>query len=600
MNRLIVLLLVTSLLATSVFAVNAVTQKKAETIGYVSPQPDKQVEGLSEKSTDSPEEKIQKQNDNAKEISVVQSSDMQPCVGPDGLTANASKNDCDAIWKFWNSQKSNNVNTTSNKASANNTLTAAETLAPTQTTTPTPEPTVQPTVVPTAVPTISPTPTLPPVKQNALFVSTFEIPSGGLGLNIITGLDGNLWFGVDRTGPNSYKYNENVLTNPIIGSIAMVTPDGEVTELYLPSSSNTPLNTAVGENMFHIAQGSDGNIWFTQPNANIIGNITPEGMLTEYQFTGQEVAPRAITTDSEGNIVFMDQQHGLIRMDTEGNILGNIPSVYGVTMTEGSDDTFWVGGHDVYKFAGDGSKSTFDISGRAVKIIKGANNDVWLSQNGGHLTNITNDGIISIYQTPQAWNVTMDANNRIWFRDSWSNKIYALDTAAGSISSYKLTTTEDYFMTRDLNYGPDGNLWFTANGTVGKIDISNLENVESTKVVPTIIQIPAGNPKMDKVTVLPCTSSSCGGITTIIVEGQNFASDSQLYMTGMIKNNLGNPLNSYNSSVNGQIVNRVGTSKITFDMQNLACDEYIVNIFSPSSGKSARAMILDLKPYTCK
>lgn len=494
------------------------------------------------------------------------------------------------------------------------TTTPEPTSVPTTHPSPTTVPTIEPTVIPTAEPTqsLSPTPTVtvaptatpvptitptPKVQQFALNVSTFEIPSGGQGLNLVEH-NGRLWFAVDRTGPNWYKYPENVvLAKDVVGSIGNVTITGEVTEYFLPTGSNKPINLDVGEFQFRITEGSDGNIWFTQPNANIVGKLTDDGMLTEYQYT-KDVEAHAITAGPDGTMYVMDFHGGLTGMDIEGNIYGNIPSVYGVSMVSGTDGSLWVGSHDVYKFASDGSMSTYPLEGRAVKIINGANNDVWLSQNGGHLTNVSSTGIVTTYETPgfQAWNLTMDANNNIWYKDSIANKIYSLNPTTGNISSYLLSESESYFSTRDIIAGPDGNLWFTQDGKVGKIDISNLGSVIATTPYKPG---EAYNPWVDNVRVLPCTSSSCGDLLTIVVDGWYFANDAQIILKGRELDASGSKINVYSTTTNGQIVNRVNDRKILADFQNVACDVYDVFIYSESTNKLGTFNNLNLKPYTC-
>lgn len=578
-----------------------------------------------------PIKKTQKKNTKAKLLSFVPFSGYQKCVGPDGKTAYAPKKDCDNLWKFWSNNKpsspsNNNNNSNGNNSSSNSnsnnssnntaklntpTPTAEPTPVPTEAPTPTVEPTVTPTEVPTptvtSVPTSTPMPTatpLPtatpaPVQQFALNVSTFEIPSGGKGLNLIIH-GGNMWFAVDRTGPNSYKWPQNVVyEKDVVGSLGFVTPNGDVMEYLLPTGSNQPVGLDVGEFQFRITEGPDGNIWFTQPNANIIGKFeTDDEILTEYIYSDSDVEPHAIAAGPDGNIYFMDLPGGLTGMDTDGTIFGNIPSLYGYSLVSGADGSLWVGGSDVYKFGSDDSLSTYDIQGRVVKLINGANNDVWLSQNGGHLTNISNTGVVKVYETPgfQAWNLTIDANNNVWYKDTGSNKIYALNTATGNISSYLLTESERYFLTWDIAAGPDGNLWFTDNGKVGKIDISNLENVVSST---PYVQGQPFDPWLDKITVLPCTSSSCGDLLTLVLEGVRFANDAQITLKGRAVDASGNKINVYSTTTNGQIVNRVNDTKILADFDTLACDVYDVFVYSESTKKLATYNNLDLKPHTC-
>lgn len=665
MKKLIVIFLVISLFAGANFVASAETSKKLKSETKVTQQKKKQQPKITKKPSKAPTKKSQKKVLGAKALSYIPFTKYEKCIGPDGKTAYALKKDCDNLWSFWNNHKPNNSsnnNNSNNSFSSNNsnnsssgvnsntptmtpvptfiptlipsltpaptinitptltptteptkipavTILPTDTINPTPTTNPTNVPTITPTptqtITPTPTPTVMPTPTSSPLN-NSLPISFFNIPSGGMGLNLVNGLDGNIWFAVDRTGPNAYLYPENVvLEKPIIGSIGKITPSGEIFELTLPSSSNLPLLfTEVGEAMFNLASGPDGNIWFTQPNANIIGKVTTDGVITEFNLSDQNYSPRQIIAGPDGNIWFTDFNKGLVRMDTLGNILGNDPAInnYALSMTTSTDGDVWVARSysGISKIATDSSSITFDTPGpgRPIEVIGGASNDIWFSQNGGPLSNMTEDGLLTIFNTPgyQAWDITKDANKNIWYKDSASKIIYELDPTLKEISSYLLSTEDEYLITHDMTTGPDGNIWFTTNGQIGKIDMSKKPEVTPTPITPTIIQIPNADPKVEKVTVLPCTSSSCDGITTIIVDGQNFATDAIISLSGY---DLSNVKNTYDSSQDGQIVNRTGFTSITVDIYNIACDVYRLNVYSPTSSKTSSYVNLDLKPYTC-
>ena len=55
----------------------------------------------------------------------------------------------------------------------------------------------------------------------------------------------------------------------LAGSLAAQT----VTEFPIPTSASSPAG---------IAAGPDGNLWFTEVDANKIGRITPAGVVTEF------------------------------------------------------------------------------------------------------------------------------------------------------------------------------------------------------------------------------------------------------------------------------------------------------------------------------
>ena len=60
--------------------------------------------------------------------------------------------------------------------------------------------------------------------------------------------------------------------------IGRTTIDGTMTEFPI----------ANGQEPEGITEGADGNLWFTEPGANAIGRITPQGESTIFQITGSD------------------------------------------------------------------------------------------------------------------------------------------------------------------------------------------------------------------------------------------------------------------------------------------------------------------------
>jgi streptogramin lyase len=104
-------------------------------------------------------------------------------------------------------------------------------------------------------------------------VTEFPLPRDTIGLfSITTGPDGNLW--------GAYG---NV--------IERVTLDGTVTAFRLPTQTHDHF----GDVALNLTAGPDGNVWFTEPAANQIGSITPDGQITEYQVPTPDSQPAGIT-----------------------------------------------------------------------------------------------------------------------------------------------------------------------------------------------------------------------------------------------------------------------------------------------------------------
>src|SRR5215469_11111688 len=71
-----------------------------------------------------------------------------------------------------------------------------------------------------------------------------------------------------------------------------------INESILPTSDGRPLA---------ITSGSDGNLWFTEQNANKIGEINPAtGIISEFTIPTAGSSPQGITTGPDGNLWFTE------------------------------------------------------------------------------------------------------------------------------------------------------------------------------------------------------------------------------------------------------------------------------------------------------
>src|SRR5262249_49408386 len=55
-----------------------------------------------------------------------------------------------------------------------------------------------------------------------------------------------------------------------------------------------------------VTAGPDGNLWFTEFNANQIGRITPTGTITEFPLPTANSGPWGITAGPDGNLWFAE------------------------------------------------------------------------------------------------------------------------------------------------------------------------------------------------------------------------------------------------------------------------------------------------------
>jgi streptogramin lyase len=107
--------------------------------------------------------------------------------------------------------------------------------------------------------------------------------------------DGNLWF----TYPQKSFH-----AGQAVGRVGYVTTGGAFTTYAIPTANSG------GPDTFTV--GPDGNLWFTELDANQIGRVTPSGAVTEYAIPTSDSRPYGITTGSDGNLWFTEFGAGAI------------------------------------------------------------------------------------------------------------------------------------------------------------------------------------------------------------------------------------------------------------------------------------------------
>jgi virginiamycin B lyase len=163
-----------------------------------------------------------------------------------------------------------------------------------------------------------------------------------------TGLAGNSRLYDITAGPDGNLW----FTDPGANAIGRITPQGEITEF------SEGLSTQTGAyppqyGPAAIGSGSDGNLWFTEPGRNLIGRITPQGHITEFsQGLTPGADPLGITAGPDGNLWFTEPGTGLIPSMPDPGTIGRITPDGDVTefpqrvnangdITAGPDGNLW-------------------------------------------------------------------------------------------------------------------------------------------------------------------------------------------------------------------------------------------------------------------
>ena len=304
--------------------------------------------------------------------------------------------------------------------------------------------------------------------------------------SLAAGSDGALWF----TGEESRK-------------IGRMSPSGAITGEY--SVSGDPES---------IIGGPDGNLWYLNGEHKKVGRITTSGVESEYGVVGSGPL-EGLASGPEGNIWYAfagtHEASGTIgRMSPSGSItaeyLGSSefkPS----SIVAGPDGNMWFVNSKCISFGGSCTIGKMSPSGSILgeypvkdlpaQLVAGPNheNAMWATTqgtSGNSIVRVTTSGAVTEYLLPAASapeGISVGPDGNLWFTDNGTNKVGKI-TPSGAISEYPLNSEASRPM--GIVKGPDGRLWFTEWG-----------NNQIAAILPSGVKV---EPKLE---LAPHTSGSC-------------------------------------------------------------------------------------------
>jgi virginiamycin B lyase len=277
-----------------------------------------------------------------------------------------------------------------------------------------------------------------PGKPYTLFPLPPVGPYGpAVSLRIVAGPDGNVWSTLD-------------------GGIAKMTPAGKAT-VY-------PVNTP-GANLGYIAVGSDGNLWFTEHDANQFARITPDGTVTEFPF--EDIgAPNGIVNGPDGRLWICEQ--GAYNANTGHQSYGRIERVN----TDGTIDA-------TYAIAPNNWQNVPE------DITVGGDGKLWFTQFNAiqqtiyEISNVATDGTIQQYRTPNTnagpGSPILAGDGNVWFSEAYAAQLGRV-TPGGAIKEFALPQGSGNFSTAPYGVAKSANgrrIWFAdyQNARIGEFSI---------------------------------------------------------------------------------------------------------------------------------
>lgn len=239
-----------------------------------------------------------------------------------------------------------------------------------------------------------------------------------------------------------------------------------------------------------ITSGSDGNIWFTEDQANKIGQVTPNGKITEFPIPANDSVIGGITAGPDGNIWFAAGGNKVGRLTPDGTVTDfTLPGVNDIPkiITAGPDGNLWVtiagSENSIGRITLSGTLTKFPIpttGSDPAHITAGHDGNLWFTEYvANKIGRITIDGIITEFSVPTSDSylgpITSGPDGNIWFTEFSGKKIGKI-TPGGIITEFVVPTSVAFDGPFGITAGPDGNLWFTkpVSNKIGRITTDGL------------------------------------------------------------------------------------------------------------------------------
>jgi streptogramin lyase len=241
-----------------------------------------------------------------------------------------------------------------------------------------------------------------------------------------------------------------------------------------------PLSSSRRHAPHSITAGPDGNLWFTEYLANLVGRITPAGLITEFVL-GDLPSPSGITTGPDGALWFAKETGSIGRIATDGTV-AEFPAEYMPSaIATGPDANLWFTelgyGGGIGRMTPAGIVTNFplgDGNTYPTGIAAGPDGALWfVEHNTAKVGRMTTSGELTEFQlpggAPQA--ITAGPDGNLWFTMDvtfpWIGRI----TPAGSFTLFAVPFLSS---PRGIASGPDGNIWFTdyVGNNIGRITMA--------------------------------------------------------------------------------------------------------------------------------
>jgi streptogramin lyase len=246
---------------------------------------------------------------------------------------------------------------------------------------------------------------------------------------LAVGPDRNIWFAGTRYSPGQS-----------VDVVGWSTADGQIAEFALPACGEAELGIS------SITAGADGNLYFTEPNANRIGRVSTAGEISELDLPNPGSRPRTIVAAPDGGLWFTEEG---------GDRVGRLSPVTSFLR-----------------------ERQLTPGARPTGIAARADGTIWIAEPGvDGLAIVTAAGISTFripFDSPGLNAIVPGPEGNVWFTEENGPWLGRITSAALTKADYERLELQIRQGTRWLAFGPSGDFWFTTGNHIGSISPDKL------------------------------------------------------------------------------------------------------------------------------
>jgi streptogramin lyase len=199
--------------------------------------------------------------------------------------------------------------------------------------------------------------------------------------------------------------------------------------------------------------GPDGNIWFTELRSPKIGRVTPQGVITEFQFLRHGAGYAGIAYGPNGDfwinwVGCVNLGSCVLEVTPSGHLLHDYRIAYSQNdIIAGPDGNLWIDMNDnfsVVRLEPNGNSHRFPVSeGQTNSLTVGPDGNIWFAENNSMrndslIGRMTTAGVLTEFKPPvplaNVGQVAGAPDGSMYFNDVVSGNSGKLDPATGKIT----------------------------------------------------------------------------------------------------------------------------------------------------------------------